>query len=796
MNRDLLSIKTRAARNGWTYCVWYDGPCGAGRHWYPFLLLPRDVFLVSKLWLGNQLVRHAPVVSARALGSVVALACLLSGMTGANAADRQGVAFFEKRIRPVLVARCYKCHSAEAKEVKGELLLDTRAGLRKGGASGTALVPGNARESRLLQAICYDGLEMPPDGRLSPQVIADFERWINIGAPDPRRATSAARTKKEGSSHAFRHSQHWSFQPLSDFQPPKVRQSEWVRTPIDRFVLARQEDRGVTPSGVADRSRLIRRAYFDLLGLPPTAAEVRAFVGSSAPDAYPLLIDRLLRSQHYGERWARYWLDVARFAESNGFERDEDRTDAFHYRDFVIKALNADMPYDQFVRWQTAGDMLAPGDRLARTATGFLVAGTENIVQTEKEFERDRYDKLDDMAATVGTAMLGLTIGCARCHDHKYDPIPQREYYRFVSAFGKTVSRSIPLAPGEEPPTAYAAIDVDRWVDKRDVGTRSEKFRIEAKVHFLVRGDVNSKGEVMTPGYPQVLMRGKPESYWNTGPPRASLARWLTDVDHGAGPLLARVIANRLWQHHFGTGLVDTPSDFGTRGGRPSHPKLLDWLARELIRSGWRLKRIHWLMMTSSVYMQSYRADDANARVDPGNRLLWRRSLQRLQAEGIRDAVLAVSGTLDSEMYGAGRLDATSPRRSIYLTVKRSQLIGMLHLFDSPDALQSTGSRQATTVAPQALFMLNSPWVQAQAECFALRIDAGGEAALDELIHDGFMTALARPPSADERQQMRSFVERQVESFEQAGQVNDSRRLATSAFCQLLMCLNEFIYVE
>ena len=603
--------------------------------------------------------------------------------------------------------------------------------------------------------------------------------------------------------------QFWSFQPLAKVSTPKVRQEDWPRSPIDRFILARLEETQISPSEIADPSRLIRRAHFDLIGMPPSPEAVEQFNREALPnlpEAFQRLTDRLLASEHYGERWARHWLDVARFAESNGFEMDEDRPHAWRYRDFVIRALNSDMPYYQFVRWQIAGDLIAPDNGEARIATGFLVAGVENVIQTEKDYERDRYDKLDDIASTVGTAMLGLTVGCARCHDHKYDPLPQRDYYRFVSAFRKTVSAEIGV--GEAGERAYAAIDLGGDVTKLHhkrfiVGTDKKNFVLKSNVHFLDRGDWRQKREVATQSFPQVLMRGdQREQLWTengTGqevPSRVALANWITDVDHGAGALLARVIVNRLWQHHMGSGLVATPSDFGTRGARPTHPKLLDWLAGQLIENGWRLKPMHRLIMNSAVYQQRHR-DDATARkIDPEHLLLWSRPLRRLEAEAVRDAMLAVSGKLDLKLFGPGTLDERQPRRSIYLTVRRSRLIPVLQLFDAPDALQGIDRRPQTTIAPQALHLLNSPRVREHADAFAHRLDPDGTRPVSELIRHGYLTALSRSPSPEEEQTMAALIEAQSRSYQQAGEPETSRRSAITDFCQTLLCTNEFIFVE
>ena len=748
-----------------------------------------------------------PYVPARFSHGLAAATFVLLATVRLHSAetDKVGIDFFEAKIRPVLIDNCYPCHSEQAaveKKLKGEFRLDTRAGIRNGGETGPAIVPGNVKDSLLISAIRREDLEMPPKRKLPDAVIDDFVKWVEMGAPDPRDGNSAgplvAESKTKIDIEAGR--EFWSFRPLADPQPPQVKNESWVRTPIDRFVLAEQEKRGLRPSALAERYKLVRRAHFDLIGLPPAPADVAAFVADDSPKAYERLIDQLLESPHYGERWARYWLDLARFAESNGFEKDEDRPAAWHYRDFVIKALNQDMAYDQFVRWQIAGDLLEPDEPLARTASGFLVAGVENIVQSAKEVERDRYDKLDDMVSTLGTALLGLTVGCARCHDHKYDPIPQRDYYRLVASFGKTISQEI-VVDGQR---VYAATDVRGDLPAaRDIGSSRDNFILKSDVYFLPRGDVAAKQDVVAQSFPQVLMRGgHREDHWQRDgtdkviAPRAAVAQWITDIEHGAGNLLARVIVNRLWQHHMGAALVATPSDFGIRGQPPTHPDLLDWLARQLIRNQWRLKPIHRLIMTSAVYLQTQGEQADNRRIDPANRFLWQRRLQRLDAETLRDAMISVAGKLDTRAFGRGTLDDNSMRRSIYFTVKRQHMIPLLQLFDAPDALQSIANRQTTTVAPQALMLLNNDRIRNWAVDFRQRIERDGNLELDNALRLGYQIALSRGPTNEELAAMRSFVNDQSADYQAGHGKDEARSLAMDDFCQLLICMNEFFYVE
>jgi hypothetical protein len=864
-----------------------------------------------------------------------------------------------------------------------------------------------------------------------------------------------------------------------------VRDAAWCRNPIDRFVLARLEAAGLTPNPRASAAVLLRRAQFSLTGLPPTRQQVAAAETEGPDRPLSAAIDTLLASPHYGERWARHWLDLARFGESHGFEHDYDRPTAFTYRDFVIEAFNRDLPFDTFVKWQIAGDELAPEDNLAMMATGFLAAGVHSTQITKNEVEKHRYDELDDIVNTLGLSMLGLSVGCARCHDHKFDAIPQRDYYRLVAAFTTTVRSEVeleidreataaarathtaahvplvqalkkyedealpsrlaaweqanPLQPGEFPwlmvepvelkseggatltlqpdasvlatgtnpqfdlytlvvqttltdlrhlriealaqpslvrggpgradngnfdltdlkvsiaplddpaksqavslvdPRATfeqsglpiaAAIDGDdrsgwaidpqfgkdhaaafrfaqpigfpqgsrltiqlrfRGNDRHNFGRtrlalstaqeppelsaeglpatiltaralpvaersagqqrqllawygsrhdaewqklnqtvvdhaaqepqpRRQKSLVSSEglpalrlhtqggdfleqTHFLKRGDPNLKLAVATTGFLQVLtppdeplerwLRPAPEGS-RTSHRRAALAAWLTDTEQGAGALLARVIVNRLWQHHFGRGLVATPNDFGVRGSPPTHPELLDWLAGQLIAHDWHLKPIQRLILDSATWQQSSRFDAVKGAQDRDNQLFWRHAPQRLEAEAIRDSLLSVSGLLDPQLLGPGTLDEGSRRRSIYFTVKRSRLIPALQAFDAPDALSSVGERPATTVAPQALLLMNNPQSRAAALAMAERLLATHPEAEDRLLQDAWRGAVGRSPTATELAEAVGFVHDQATSY--ASPVTpEARKQALADYCQALFCLNEFLYID
>lgn len=1002
---------------------------------------------------------------------------------------------FAEHVRGLLIDHCVHCHGGDFTESSFDLT--TREGLLEGGDYGEpGIVPGDAEASWLYQLITHQQEPAMPQeaSKLRPEEIAHIAAWINSGAPYDKPliedGDSTPWTERVVPDEA---KQYWAFQPLQEVSPPESGDRSWVRGPIDAFIAAKHDEAGIEPNAEADRRVLLRRAYLDLLGIPPTPDEAAAFLDDTSPDAYANLIDRLLGSPHFGERWGRHWLDVARFAESHGFEQDYDRPHAYHYRDFVIKALNQDIPYDQFVRYQLAGDEIAPEDPLAMMATGFLGAGVYPTQITLREVEPSRYDAMDDMANTTGQAFLGMTIGCARCHDHKFDPIPQADYYRFVSTFVTTVRSDIevevaPVTPQEierheQQARALAAeleafeqdelpARLDNWMKQHAAGTspiggwkvlpwRVEStggtsftlledgsvlasgenadfdqytftaetslvdltaLRIEALTHpsmshggpgraengnfclteievtaaslaepgsmvvvqlgrprathqqnegnlsvassidndpqtgwavdaggigedqaaafrfaepvgfpggtklqvrlvfqgntrhnlgrprlsvtagvepldltadggleppgelladvdleagsaglspdaraallkwyrdidpqwrkltaaveehknnppkpktetvmvtsegfepirhhmpagapdfyetsyFLRRGDVLQKDGEAEPSFLQVLMRTpEQEARWQIEPPdgartsyrRRAMADWMTDREFGAGHLLARVIVNRIWQHHFGQGIVATPNDFGRQAEEPSHPELLDYLAQELVRNGWRLKPIHKLIMTSAAYRQSSAFNESSFLADTRNRLVWRHEPRRLEAEAIRDSLLAVTGSLDERMYGPGTLDESMRRRGIYFMIKRSQLIPMLQLFDAPEALVPMGSRTSTTIGPQALWFLNNPHVRSWAVNLAERVKPAYEESPAAAVGDVYQIALSRDPDETELKVALSFLHQQAGSYQSAGKSNFGH-LALADFCQSVLSLNEFIYID
>jgi hypothetical protein len=1026
------------------------------------------------------------------------------------------LAFFENKIRPILVEHCYACHSQDAVDkgkLKGNLLLDSQDGMLRGGDTGPALVAQQPRDSLILKALRYEEYEMPPSGKLPENVIDDFARWIADGAVDPRRE---AQPLKQRALNLETGRQFWSLQPLHAVAPSNDLH------PVDAFIQHALAAKQITQSPTADARTLVRRAWFDLLGIPPNPDELEQSIqllqtrpdesGPISSAAWGELIDRLLERPEYGERWARHWIDIARFAESFGYEQDYDRPSAYHYRDFLIRAFNEDMPFDQFAQWQIAGDELAPGNSQAWMATGFLGAGAFPTQLTEREFESTRYNELDDMTATTGVAFLGLSIGCARCHDHKYDPISSEDYYRFASAFTSVIrsdkifdlhpdenekiraqyaidlqqvrddiarfestglaseftrtlreyrseekNRSVSPwrilsgeiradagsqfrpqsdgsylavgdAPNQETITFTTTVPSGQWnsiriealvdpslprqgpgragngnfalgdlivehapdastsSDTAGVGTNAVKltldqpratheqnadslsiaasidpdpvsgwavdgqigkshaavFRIAStlvsavgdrlrftlrfhhpnpkhsigrirfsisslsappvevggndppadvveaieslaktladdeqpdaslrsteswtraiawyqatsptwnelharrsklekdgpllrltkvlvttegephvphhaddrgyphaypETHLLRRGDVEQKVSVVRPGFPRVFVRHEDKGsdlVWEqtekanakSSYRRAALAKWMTDTEHGAGSLVARVIVNRLWQHHFGRGLVSTPNDFGSTGQRPTHPELLEWLAQDLLEHEWKLKPLHKRIMTSQTYMQGNRSvDDPRMTSDPDNQLWWHRPPRRLEAEAIRDSLLAVSGTMDRTMYGPGSLDANMKRRSVYFFIKRSQLIPMMMLFDWPEHLVSIGQRQSTTIAPQALALMNHPLSRSAAESIANSVSNPIDAKQLDSI---FVRILSRKPTEAEREATLRFIAN-AEQMRRDQSSASPEKMAIADFCQILLCCNEFIYVD
>lgn len=722
-----------------------------------------------------------------------------------------GLKFFREKIEPVLRQQCYECHSASAQRLKAGLALDSHAGLTGGGDSGPAVKVGDMK-SLLLQAIRHeDGLEMPSEkDKLSAAVIADFEHWVKIGAPhtETGRPVAVNPATDPKLARGF-----WAFQPVRQPAPAQVRKTAWAKTAIDRFVLAKLEAQRLEPAPPASRADLIRRVTLDVTGLPPTPEEVQAFLADRAPDAYDRVVDRLLASPHYGEQMARDWLDVVRFAESEGFEYDRPLPDAWRFRDYVIESLNRDKPFDQFLTEQIAGDELDPDNRELQTAAIFHRLGTVRRNAGNPEIALSRNEVLTERTDIIGTAMLGMTMGCARCHDHKIDPILQKDYYRLQAYLASTQEHDILLVSPEEKAefeSKTKAINAELRALRRKTGTAigAEKTALDMQIdqledtlppnpatipgirndpaqrtpiHVLKRGDWERKGDPVAPRPPTVLVSDDlPELPADTPNPRTALARWLTAPTH---PLTARVAVNRIWQHHFGKGLVKTPNDFGNNGDRPSHPELLDWLADHFVRSGWSTKAVHRAILLSNTYQQSAQSPMAAAAtsLDPENRLLWHFARRRLAAEEIRDGMLAVSGQLNAKLGGASVMVPVDPdlvkflykpsqwavtkdpdehrRRSIYLIAKRNLRLPFMETFDQPDLLSSAGRRESSTHAPQALELLNGGLANELAAAFAARLEREAGADHARIVERAYWLAIGRAPSRNERQLSLGFLE-------------------------------------
>jgi hypothetical protein len=811
---------------------------------------------------------------------VVLLSPLASRDSWAVEPDPAGVEFYEKKVRPILAGRCYACHSAEAKKLRGGLLLDSEAGWLRGGDLGPAIKPGDPGESLIITAVKHDDelLKMPPKGKLGDDEVALLTRWVAMGAPSPLEKGGRPDVRRGGIDVA-KGREFWAFRPPANVPVPEVRGPLWARNPIDRFVLAVLEAKGLTPAREADRRTLIRRATFDLTGLPPTVEEVRAFLYDRGPDAFERVVDRLLASPHYGERWGRHWLDVARYADSNGLDENVAFANAWRYRDYVIDAFNSDIPYDRFLVEQLAGDLLpAPGhaplplaERHAQLiATGFLALGPKVLAEPdEKKMEMDIVDEQID---TVGRAFLGLTIGCARCHDHKFDPIATEDYYGLAGIFQSTrtmenfkkvarwyensladatdlarkAAHEARVAAEKKAIEGFVAEANERVLEAVGDGfelpkvletlypdeTKAELKRrrqaladlakdapempsalgasegtvVDTPIH--IRGSHLTLGAAVARRVPSVLAEeaASPPDFPGDRSGRLELARWMVDGDH---PLTSRVMVNRIWRWHFGRGLVGTPDNFGALGDRPTHPLLLDWLARRFIGEGWSIKAMHRLIVLSSTYRMGSDGDERAGRLDPENTLYWRHDIQRLEAESIRDALLALGGALDRAMGGSlltvknrdyffnhTSRDQTAydtSRRSVYLPVVRNHLYDMFSLFDATDATVASGDRASTTVAPQALFMMNGDLVLDAAAHLATNALERGD--IDDLgrIRLLYETIYSRPPTPAEAARGVASLARFDRSL---GPGPGHERAAWQALCQVLLASNEFLYLR
>jgi len=788
------------------------------------------------------------------------------------------VEHFENKIRPFLIAHCQKCHGLDAKKApRGGLKMLSRADLLAGGDTGPAIVPGEPAKSLLVASLKYhdESLKMPPVGKRPDTEIADIEKWIKAGAPWPESNATTTEKPKTGPLFTEEQKKFWAFQAVRLPNIPHPLGS--FENPIDAFILAKLESKGLNLSPPADKRTLLRRVTFDLIGLPPTPEELEAFKKDSSPQAFAKLVDRLLESPHYGERWARHWLDVARYADSNGMDENTTFGNAWKYRDWVVKSFNDDLPYDQFVREQLAADLLPPlEDKKAQfnrlVALGFLSIGPKLLAEPDKQ--KMLIDIADEQLDTVGKAFMGLTLGCARCHDHKFDPIPARDYYSLLGIFTSTrtmqglgtVAKAHERSTNSPETPEVAATRKKLETVRRDlrkleqefgklpeaekekrteIHLKAEENRKEIKdlevtipanetvlaveegsaaaygtaprnVYVQVRGNYTTAGEEAPAIFPRILA-GETQTPFVTTTPNAQdkpqpnktrfgqnrnrsgrleLANWLTDGKH---PLTARVFVNRVWRHHFGQGLVGTPDNFGRLGDRPTHPELLDYLAGEFVANGWSTKQLHRTILLSQVFQQR---NGTPSNADPENRLLAYYPRRRLEAEAIRDSFLAVAGTLDRTLGGTlytganldyvGSVKYDSLRRSIYLPVIRGKLFDYFQTFDFPDPAVTVGHRVSTVVAPQALYLMNNPFVQARAREFAERM-----LKEKDPVNFAYRRALLRDAIAAERSAATSFVNRFAQALETTEKDAAKRNLAAwMAFAQALFASSEFSFVE
>ena len=812
---------------------------------------------------------------AATLWPVCGLAWIIVATTATASPPVSGEALFEAHVRPLLVDRCQKCHGDEKSE--SGLRLDSLAALMQGGDSGPTIVPGNPKKSLLVSVLKHGGdIEMPPDTLLPGDQIAVVERWIEAGAPWPGEGGSASSPRKTRSGEPTADERsHWAFQPLADPPVPEVAaagtSAAQPANPIDAFVLAKLAEKGLAQVAPADRRTLVRRVTFDVSGLPPAPADVDSFEADQSPDAFALLVERLLASSAYGERWGRHWLDVVRYADTAGETADYPAPLAWKYRNYVIKAFNDDKPYDVFIREQVAGDLLAATaapDAFADsvTATGYLAISRRFGFDSVNYMHLTYQDTID----TLGQSVLGLTIGCARCHDHKYDPITAADYYALYGIFKSTTfafpgdeqtkrpTDMMPLVPldllaalRKPHDEQIAVVDAEikqaeeakkPLVDQQKAEPANEEIKQKIKeadaaiaslkskrdglrfappfptaygvtdgkgenVKIQKRGEPTRPGEEVPRRFLTVL-GGDPLPTDEPGSGRKHLADWLTRPDN---PLTARVIVNRVWQHHFGQGLVTTENDFGIRGTPPSHPELLDWLARQFIEHKWSLKWLHRLVLSSQTYQLSSGPSDACAAVDPANTLLWRFNRRRLDAEEIRDSLLAVSGRLDTSPGEGHPFPAVNTwnfsqhnpfaavydtkKRSVYLMTPRLGRHPFLALFDGADTNASTPERVVTTVPTQALFWMNDPFVHEQSLDFARQLLGVADVVMRG--HLAYRAALGRKPDDAEIAACQSFIDRYRTGLQATDTpVDQHELLAWAAFARTLFASNEFEFLD
>ncbi|MDG1895615.1 MAG: PSD1 and planctomycete cytochrome C domain-containing protein [Fuerstiella sp.] len=699
--------------------------------------------------------------------------CAADDPVAEKSAGSEDVEFFEAKIRPVLIRHCYECHSADAEKLQGGLQLDFADSTRAGGDSGAAVVPKNLTDSLLLSALKHESFEMPPDRRLSDSVIADFEHWISNGAVDPRENVGTVVHSAADGIDIEAGRNFWAFQPP---QPAKLPDSvtNYSRR-IDALVEQQLVERGIRPNGTVDRVTLLQRLSFDLIGLPPTREEVEAFTADAAPNAFETQVERLLSSPQYGERWTRLWLDVVRYAEDQahivGSNKSLFYPNAYRYRDWVINAFNKDLPYDRFLDLQIAADVIEEGSAENLVALGFIGLGPKYYRRNDPEVMADEWE---DRVDVVSRGLQGLTVACARCHDHKYDPISTEDYYALAGVFAGTEMHNRPLSNDVEKDKSGNSKSPDKSLHVvRDAKPQD--------LAVMIRGDVNNKGDVVPRGFLQVMYPGPRRSFSN-GSGRLELAQAITDP---ANPLTARVIVNRIWQQYFGRGLVATPSNFGQLGERPSHPELLDDLAVGFMNNGWSVKWLHRQIVHSATYQRSSERTAAAAEIDPVNIRLWRMPRRRLSVEGWRDAVLTVTGQLANQTGGPSIKpdDPTELRRTIYAEVSRFELSPILSLFDFPDPNAHSAGRMETNTPLQKLFLMNSAFITAHSKVLAAEIVSAVASDVEQSVKKVFHRVFQRAPDEEELSAARNFL---------VGAGNSG----LEQFVQAMLASNEFWFVD
>lgn len=799
--------------------------------------------------------------------------------------------FFETHIRPLLIDRCFECHNEDVQE--SDLRLDSLQAMIDGGQRGPTIIVGDAKNSLLIHAVSHSeaDLQMPEGDKLTAVEIRNLIQWIDDGAIWPgQQAVASKGTADEGPLFSDEEKSFWAFVPPAMPTLPAVQDTSWVQADLDRFILARLESSGLRPAPPASKRSLIRRAYFDLIGLPPTPQQVDDFLADDSPQAFERVIDRLLAMPQYGERWGRHWLDVARYADSNGLDENWAFEFIYHYRDWVIDAFNDDMPYPQFVAEQLAGDLIEqqPDESLEVymrrvSAVGFLSVGPKMIADDDPV--KKKMDIIDEQLNTVSQTFMGLTVGCARCHDHKFDPIPTWDYYAMASIFKSTKTMEhlrvvAPVSLHEFKPPSYKAAMADydaglqplvaardafwlkhgqaNWAaQNQDAAKKAEQRAQDGKAFALptnaeewipaaekdeferlaklvrdheatkpqtikimapsdgeiedlqvsLRGNYLTKGAQTRRQFLRIIDGEEPKPIQTTQSGRLELARWMTKDDH---PLTARVLVNRVWRWRFGQGIVATPDNFGRLGARPTHPDLLDWLALTFVRDGWSLKQLHKRIMLSSTYQMSTRYSEPANEIDPENQLLWRFPRLRLEAEVIRDSILAISDNLDSTMYGSmmplkdrsyvtgtaskqQRYD--NPRRSVYQPVYRSAVYDVLTAFDFPDPATPTGDRKNSVVAPQALLMMNSPLVADHSRQLAIQLLEKFDSD-DERLAALFEKAVSRPPTDRERAAILFHLDETEALLADSGEETNPHLTVWQGICRAVISSNEFLYLD